>query len=185
MVINTGLEIESLIQGANRAMQGLIATWYISSLIPLMTCLFQLVTILALNDVPTVEGRFIIAAFCTFTSFMYLTRLYILMNSGQTLGNWIKRSKRALDDIIMSQDATPSKIKDSQNGYQLFVLRKRLEVYQLIFPITPYSVFSLSNRTFCATLATIVGYIVVFIKFRGMETSSSQSVLNGSNETVP
>ena len=42
-------------------------------------------------------------------------------------------------------------------------------MYQYAAPISPYAVFSLNNKTFCATVATIITYIVILIKLRGVE----------------
>ena len=67
---------------------------------------------------------------------------------------------------------------------KIYMLQKRLEVYQYISPISPYSAFGLNNKTFCATLATIISYIVIMIKLRGVENAKAASSLRIINETV-
>ena len=64
------------------------------------------------------------------------------------------------------------------------VLRKRLEVYQYLNPISPYAVFGLSNKAFGGTLASIVTYIIVLIKLRGVETAKSSLALDTVNGTA-
>ena len=113
---------------------------------------------------------------------MYLIRLYVLMHSGQILGNKIKQSTVVLDDMIIAQDI-PSRWKE-ENCNKLFVLRKRLDVYQFLYPVAPYSVFALSSRTFCATLATMLTYIVLLVKLREVGVSYPSSFRNGMNETT-
>lgn len=182
LVIDIGLEIEKVIRTANQATQGLIMACYINFLFSLTVMSFSLVSVLTLNAAYANENRVVVAGMCIFAFLMYLIRLYILMNSGQILLNRIKQSKLSLEDTIMSQE-TPSKMKKDRCN-KLFVLRKRLEVYLFLHPIAPYSVFTLSSKTFYATLATILTYIVVLIKLRGSDTSNTRMDLNVTNVTV-
>ena len=64
------------------------------------------------------------------------------------------------------------------------MLQRRLEMYQYVAPISPFSVFGLNNKTFCATLATIISYIVVLIKLRGVEIPKTLTNLQAVNETI-
>ena len=90
---------------------------------------------------------------------MYLVRFYNLMKAGQRLGAKIKRSSRALGDVmIMNQDILDEKTKN-----KLSVLRERLEVYRYRQPISPYSVFGLGTKTFCVTLVASQSNILVII----------------------
>ena len=173
LVIDIGLEIEKLIKTANKASQGLIMTFYSSTLMYLIIILFQMVSNLTLNDVHTDKNKIVIASICIFILVMYLIRLHILMKSGQVLANRIQQSRIALEDNIISQETSSKRKEGSCN--KLFVLRKRLQVYQWLYPIAPYSVFTLSSRTFFATLATILTYIVVLIKLRSAQTSNALS----------
>ena len=66
---------------------------------------------------------------------------------------------------------------------EISLLQRRLEVYNYLHPISPHSIFGLSNRTFCGTLATIITYIVVLVKVRGVETSKTSNYTN-INQTI-
>ena len=57
-------------------------------------------------------------------------------------------------------------------------------MYQYVAPISPYSVFGVNNKTFCATLATVVTYIVILIKLRGLGNSKVASNVQIFNETL-
>ena len=104
----------------------------------------------------------------TFGVAMYLMRFYYVMNSGEQLAAKIKQSRRALEDALINE-VSPCSLTENDK-YKLSALRRRLEAYQHLYPISPYSVFSLSNKTFCATLATTITYIIVLIKWRDMES---------------
>ena len=99
---------------------------------------------------------------------MYLVRLNFIMKSGQTLENKIRNAKRSLDHLLFNVQLAKMK-KDEVN--KLTVLRERLDSYQCLPPIRPYSVFSLNNKTFCATLTTTVTYMVILIRLRSVGTS--------------
>jgi len=113
---------------------------------------------------------------------MHLIRMYIIMESAQELGNEIKKTKRVLEDVIIRQNNNSA--NELRNANKIFVLRDRLESYQLLPPVSPFSVVSLGHRTFWATLATILTYIIVLIKIRGLETSKTCPIPNIINETV-
>ena len=133
--IDIGLRIEKVVKTANKVSQGLIMTCYTSSLLSLTILSFQLVSSLGLNDVHTDVNRVLVASTCLFSVLMYLIRLYILMKSGEILRNNIQRSMRVLEDIIIGQRLS-SKLKE-ESCNNLFILRKRLEAYQLLYPIAP------------------------------------------------
>ena len=181
-VIDMGLKIEKLIQTANKSLQGFIMICCTSSILSLTITSFNLVSNLSFNDVSTEKNRTVLSGIFICAALMYITRLHFLMKAGQILGNRIKQSRMALEDNIISQVTPPKLTKNGCN--KLFLLRKRLEVYQFLYPMAPYGVFALGYRTFFATLATVVTYIVVLIKLRGMETLNAVSELNGRNETL-
>ena len=177
-----GLKVERLITTANCATQGLIMTFFASTIACLIIICFQLVAHLGLNDVFTgIKKTSMVTGLC-FVIVMYLMRFYSLMKSGQLLTIKIKQVRRTLEDSLIQQDA-PFNLTDKSSD-KLSVLRKRLEVYQYLSPISPYAVFGLSNRAFCATLATTVTYIIVLIKLRGMESSKTDSTIDTVNKTL-
>ena len=100
-----------------------------------------------------------------------IIRICSIMASGQRLSVKVKQSRRALEDTMMKKDMSYIVYKGDSD--KVHILRKRLEVYQYLFPIAPYAVFALSNKTFCTTLASVITYIVVLIKLRGVETSKA------------
>ena len=180
--IDIGLEIERLVITANKASQGLIITACTSSMMCLAILSFHLASSLDLTGRYTDENKVIFNAAHFFTVLMYLVRLHILMKSGQILGNRIRQSKRKLEDIMISH-ATSSGMNE-ENCNKLSVLRKRLEVYQYSYPIAPYSIFSLSTRTYFATLATVITYIVILLKLRGLGASNTCPVAFFNNSTT-
>ena len=104
------------------------------------------------------------------------------MASGQRLSTKVKQSRRALEDIMIKTDNLY--IVNKGESDKVHILRKRLEVYQYLFPIAPYAVFALSNKTFCTTLASVITYIVVLIKLRGVETAKAIPETTLANNTV-
>ena len=160
-----GIETEKLIGQLNSALQGLIMTCYIYSLYTIILMAFHMIFNVCLNNVHTAENKFIWFGICILSIIMYLIRLRYLMNSGQGLGNKIKESRRTLQDLVI---AIPhSKINHFELS-KISILINRLETYQLFPPITPYSVLSLNNKTFYATIATMITYMVILIKIRGV-----------------
>ena len=108
-------------------------------------------------------------------------RLKFLMRSGQVLTNTIKESRISLEETLI--DNPPSTMKEEEIS-KITILRSRLECYQLTPPITPYGIFSLNNKTFFATLATMITYIVVLIKLRGFGDLPNDLILQrGINVT--
>ena len=90
------------------------------------------------------------------------------------LSNILRESRLNLEEILF--DLPLSKLNEEEVN-KITILRSRLESYQLIPPITPYGIFSLNNRTFVATLATMITYIVVLVKLRGFGDATNISFL--------
>ena len=103
------------------------------------------------------------------------------MNSGQQLSFKVKQSRRAFENNIMLKEFNGTNDESKQKS---FILQRRLETYQYLSPISPYGVFGLNNKTFCATLATIISYVVILIKLRGVESPKSATSLQSTNETM-
>ena len=180
-VIEIGLKVEGLIVTANFATQGLIMTSCMGSISCLIVFCFLLVANVGLNDLQTGVKLALIVVAYILAVLMYLMRIYGLMASGQHLGTKVKLSRRALENFIIDNDI-PCYMNE-KSSKKISVLRERLETYQYLSPISPYSVFQLNTRTFCATLATIITYIIVLLKLRGVETSKSIPGLITVNET--
>ena len=176
-VIDIGLQAELLVNTTNRTCQGFILICHISSLFSITNFAFQLVANISLNETHSDENRVVLTFLYVHALLLYLVRLDILMRSGQTLENQIKVSKRALEDIVIK---TPLEQLNDEQERKISVLTNRLQVYQFVSPIAPYSVFSLNCRTFWATLATMITYMVVLIKLRGSATTSRASPLSGN-----
>ena len=163
-VIDLGLSLERLIPTMNNAIRGLITIFYSGTVISCIMIAFQLAATLKAEDFDSSDERQLIFCGYIFSTLMYLTRLYFLMNSGQRLGNCVAQSKRALEDYTLAHESAFQ--LTAQYSTKLKVLQKRLDTYQLVHPISPYSVFNLSRKTFYSTLALIITYIVVLIKLR-------------------
>ena len=163
-VIDLGLSLERLIPTMNDAIRGLITTFYSGTVISCIMIAFQLAATLKAEDFHCSVERQLIFCGYIFSALMYLARLYFLMNSGQRLGNSIAQSKRALEDYTIAHESAFQ--LTAQYSTKLKVLQKRLDTYQLVHPISPYSVFNLSRKTFYSTVALMITYIVVLIKLR-------------------
>ena len=182
-VIEIGVGSEKLIGRVNKAIQGLVMSCYIYSLFAIVVMAFQMVSNISLNEVHTPANRILWVSICLLGTIMYLVRLNFMMKAGQSLGNTINLSRRTLEDLIIQ--TPPSKLKEEEVNI-LTILRKRLEAYQYLPPITPYSVFSLNNRTFYSTMTIMITYMVVLIKLRFVgNTSNLQSLQQIANMTLP
>ena len=180
-VMDTGLKLESLVLATNQTIQGLIATSFISIVVCLVVLLFIVICGLGLNDSTTENLRVIFASAASIGSTMYLLRFYRLMNSGERLWNKLKRSRRTFEDrILLSKEI---RLGDD-NRQKSYVLQKRLDFYQYASPISPYAVFGLNSKTFCATFATIISYVIILIKLRGVDNVNSIMTSSSINDTA-
>ena len=178
-VLDIGLKLESVIVAANRSIQGLIATSCVNIIGGLIVVIYHIVSSLGLNELATGNLKIMQVSGASVSAAMYFTRFYRLMNSGQRLCYKIARSRRAFENNIILKECIEAKDACKQN-----VLQKRLEVYQFVCPISPYALFGLNNKTFYATLATIISYLVILIKLRGMDTPITPINLTNINNTV-
>ena len=167
IMLDLGLSLERLIPTMNNAIRGLITTFYSGIVISCIMISFQLAATLKAKDFECLDERKLIFFGYIFSALMYLARLYFLMNSGQRLGNSVAQSKRALEEYTLFHKSSFQ--LTIQYSTKLKVLQKRLDTYQLVHPISPYSVFSLNRKTFYSTVALIITYIVVLIKLRDGE----------------
>ena len=103
------------------------------------------------------------------------------MNSGQQLSIKVRQTRRVFENNIILKESNGATDDCRQ---KLYILQRRLEIYQYVSPISPYAVFGLNNKTFCATLATIISYVVILIKLRGVESPKSATSLQSTNETM-
>ena len=169
-ILNIGLELETIVLKANHATEGLILTSFISIVLFLVGVSFGIITILGFNDTTAGNLKVMHAAAASITTLMFWFRFYRLMNSGERLWKKVNKSKRKLENIILLDDCMEIREKDRQ---KMSVLQKRLDVYQYLSPISPYSAFGLNNKTFFATLTTVISYVVILIKLRGVDKSQS------------
>ena len=153
-----------LIVTTNNITKLFITACYAGSVASCILIAFQLAAMIKAGDFNSSNERKLIIFGYIFSTVMYLTRLYFLMDSGQRLGNGVIQSKRALEEYTISQEADLALSRKYAN--KLTILQKRLDAYQLIHPISPYSVFNLSRKTFYSTLGVILTYIVLLIKLR-------------------
>ena len=180
-VMDTGLKLESLVSVTNQTIQGLIATSFISIVVCLVVLLFIVICGLGLNDSTTENLRVIFASAASIGSIMYLLRFYRLMNSGERLWNKLKHSRRTFEERIFLSKGIRLGDDDRQKSH---VLQKRLDFYQYVSPISPYAVFGLNSKTFCATFATIISYVIILIKLRGVDNANSMITSSSINDTA-
>ena len=180
-LVDIGLKLQKLVGTTNNSLQGLTSSSYIYSIFVMILFSFQMLSNVFSNAVHTAENKVIWCIICSLVVLMYLFRLKMLMKSGQQLGNIIRESRMNLEEILLK--FPPSKMKEEEVN-KISILGSRLESYQLTPPITPYGIFSLNNKTFFATLATMITYIVVLIKLRGFGDLPNDLILQrGINVT--
>ena len=168
---------------ANKATQELIMVFFSSSIASLTVMCFLIVADLGLsNATHEYSGKHLLITCHSLVAVLYLIRVYSIMASGQQLSVKVKQARRVLDDVIMKENT--AFIENKEESDKVYVLRKRLEVYQYLSPIAPYAVFNLSIKTFCTTLATVITYIVVLIKLQGVETSKATTKVVEANSTA-
>ena len=180
-VVKVGLKLEKLIPAANNGFSGLILTFYLSTVSSLIAISFQFVVAIGLNSVLMGNKKYIFAGGLFLLIVMYIVRMYMIMRSGQGLAVQIKHSRRLLEEVMIRQEDSNEVPHCCSN--KTFILRKRLELYEIFHPISPFSIFSVNIKTFCATLATIFTYIILLMKLRGIETSKTCTAFNLFNET--
>ena len=180
-ILEIGLKLENIILAANHATQGLIATFFIGIVVCLVTMFFGIVSTLSLNDSATGYLKVIHATGGIIEAAMFLCRFYRLMNSGDRLWKNVKQARRTFENKIILNEGIEIKDNIKQKSY---VLQKRLDVYQYVSPISPYAVFGLCSKTFFATLATVISYVVILIKLRGVDGQNATIASRAINETV-
>ena len=179
--LEIGLKLENIIQSANNATQGLNTTFFIGIVLSLVVQFFLVVSTLGLNNSSTGILSVLYVSGSTINVAMFLLRFYRLMNCGDKLWRKVKQSRRTLENAIMLNDSIGIKEKDRQKSY---VLQKRLDVYQYLPPISPYSAFGLCGKTFSATLATVISYVVILIKLRGADDKHAVITSRAINGTI-
>ena len=180
-ILDIGLQLENLTMTTNRATQGLNATIFSSHILSIVFICYHIVSSLGLNNAISGKLKFLQIIGGCFAAAMYLVRFYSLMNAGQQLSIKVKQSRRAFENNIILKEFNGTNDESKQKS---FILQRRLETYQYLSPISPYGVFGLNNKTFCATLATIISYVVILIKLRGVESPKSATSLQSTNETM-
>ena len=156
--------------------------FFSSSIASLTVMCFLIVSHLGLSETEEYNGKLLITSCHSLIAVLYLIRIYSIMVSGQELSAKVKRSKRTLEDAII--EGNPASVGNSGECDKVYILRKRLEMYQYLCPIAPYAVFTLNTKTFCTTLASVITYIVILIKLRGVETSKVTTEAILANDTA-
>ena len=168
-LIDLGISLEKLIVKANNTTRGFITACYFGSVASCILIAFQLAAMFKAEDFSYSDERTLIIFGYIVSTLMYLTRIYFLMDSGQRLGANVLQSKRALEEYGLNYER--DFMQSRQNASKLTTLQKRLDMYQLIHPISPYNVFNLSRKTFYSTLGIILTYIVLLIKLKDVTKS--------------
>ena len=176
-----GLKLDSIILLVNKATQGLIATSFIGIVVGLVLLLFTTASALGLNDSAKGIVKVLNVLVGISEASMFLLRFYRLMSSGDKLWRKVKRSRRAFENTIVVSNCFVTRNNLRQKSY---VLQRRLDVYQYLPPVSPYAVFGLCSRTFFATLATVISYVVILIKLRGADDRNELITKLAINETI-
>ena len=124
-VIDLGLSLEELNLTMNNAFRGLLTAFYSATSFSCILISFQLAATLRAPDFSYNNERKIILCGYIFSTLMYLTRLYFLMNSGQRLGTSINQSKRALEEYTLVHES--AFLLTSHYTSKRKVLQKRLD----------------------------------------------------------
>ena len=160
--------LEKLIRHMQIAIKGLLTVCYLVSVTSFVLLAFQLTASLHRDNFDGDERKFLIGGFIS-AMMMHLIRLFILMSSGQNLGNSVVESSRILEKYTTVYKSALPLTQWYSN--KLMHLQKRLDVYQYVHPISPYSIFDLNMKTFCSTLAAILTYITILMKVSQFQIS--------------
>ena len=156
--------------------------FYIYTVVGITLIAFSGMSNLSLITYDMDKSVFILVIACLLIEIMLVLRLYSMMKSGQILTCAIKSSSEKIEDILIRVPVSKP-YKDIRN--RTTILKNKLGTYQSVPPITAYSVISLNNKTFFGTLATMITYMVILMKLRGMEAASNSSFPIGrANETL-
>ena len=142
-------------------------TSYITSVALFTIIAYIFVTLVTVNATFQGQGKELYSSALFIMCLLYLVRLHFIMKSGQRLGYKMKQSKRVLEDTLLVQGASAK--HKHPNIHKIMVLQQRLGIDG---PISPYNVVTIGSRTFYATLATVLTYIVILIKLRGSTQST-------------
>ena len=170
-VVDLGLHLESVLRVAANTLEKMIAVSYFTSAISLTITSFVLLTQLTVNEIEYDAQYYGFSTFYFFLCLLFYVRLYYLMITGQYLITQMKDAKISLEDYRLNQEVSLSEF-NFQKYYKMELLQDRIGNDS---PIAPFSIFSLSIKTFVATLATILTYIFILIKMRGIEDSKCES----------
>ena len=168
-MLEIGFSIEKLVKRINNTLKGLIMTSYITSVALFTIISYMFVTLVTINDTFQGQGQELYSSALFLMCLLYLVRLHFIMKSGQRLGCKMKQSKRVLEDTLLVQGASAQ--HKHPNIHKVLVLQQRLGIDS---PISAYNVLTIGSRTFYATLATVLTYIVILIKLRGSTQSTNK-----------
>ena len=180
-LIDLGLRIERLVLAANQPTQGLAMIFFIVSIASLVVYCYMIIAYVGLSDMQEYTEKYMLPTCHSLIVILFLSRIYSIMASGQRLTVKVKQSKSALEDNIIKRDM--SSIANKIQLDKVYLLYRRLEVYQYLSAIEPYAIFTLSNKTFCAVLGSTITYMVVLLKLRGLETCKGPTVAILNNTT--
>ena len=166
-IIDAGLDLGRAVKMINKTLQGILATTITTCTVSSALSLYLFVAISTLYQKGNVvTGLPIFSASAGTICLIYLVRLYYLTNCGQLLGNVIKEARFNLQEYRLEN------MKYIEDNFivsqQLIVLQERMCCGD--FPIFPFAVFSLSTSTFVRTIIAVLGYVVILIKLRGVES---------------
>ena len=170
-VVDPGLHLESVLRATASTLEKMIAVSYFTSAVSLTITSFVLLTQLTLNEVEYDAQYYGFSTFYFFLCLLFYVRLYFLMITGQYLITQMKDAKTSLEDFRLNQEVSLTQF-NFQKFYKMELLQDRIGNDS---PIAPFSIFSLSIKTFVATLATILTYIFILIRMRGLEDSKYES----------
>lgn len=157
LFVNHGITLTWMVNKINETFQGMILNTYATCL------LISTISLYGASSVFLPRIKLSNGLIWSFTSSqislasMGFLRLYYLTNAGQNLSNMMKKAREELEYL-----------NEKQKKYRcpgIKILKQKLDALSES-PITPFSTFTLCNRTLLSTLATIFTYLIILIQFK-------------------
>ena len=176
-LISIGIKLIKVVRKLNMSLAGFILNTYFTCLLMSTTTLYAS----ALIFLNTYEHDEIYLACVAYflISILSVGRLVWLTTAGHNLSVGMKGCAHKLDRY---------KFKDNiVDNNEVHLLRQDIKYY-CESPITPFSAFSLSNRTLIGTCTTVITYLIILIEFKASEipinTMQANNMSHICNQTL-
>lgn len=158
-IISITLSLVDITRKTNKSFGGMLMNTYTNCLIICTTTLYVFSS-LFINKYNGV-AKFFIALACVSMTILSMIRLWHHTSAGQQLATGMRKCVHTLYKIQILKD---TKISSDSTSILYNFLHENSHS-----PISPFSTFSLSNKTLLGVFATILTYLIVLIRFKACE----------------